>query len=85
MRKEKKNKICESAFNRFMAIDTSKDLEREGLTLSDYNSVFNILAELNSLNGESVKTFNTKVAEWFKRNGFTVQMDVNKVNYLISL
>lgn len=83
MGKHNKIKIFTTAYSRFMNIEDDKNLRREKLTLNEYHDVFDLLKEMSDMKTTAV-TFQSGVANWFKRNGFSVTLD-DGVNYTIAL
>lgn len=73
------------AYKAWQKIDTAADLKKNKLTLAEYHILTDILRELSKLNGKTAYTFSDGVANWLKKHGFTVNMDNNKINYLISI
>lgn len=85
MKKAEKMHVFVKAYNRYRAIESAADLRKEKLTLSDYAIVGECLRTLSEIKDKTCLTIFTSVAEWFKRNGFNVSLDSNKINYVISL
>ncbi len=69
-------------YDKINSIKTIKDLQKNGLSLSDYNAIKEVYNELYK-NGLS-KTFIKEVAMFYQKNGFNVSMDDYKVNYIIT-
>ena len=59
------------AYGNFKNILDDEDLNKNCLTLSDYQSVYNILVEMSDCRTTS-ETICKTVTEWFKRNNFNV-------------
>lgn len=73
------------AYDKYRVIENDADLRKEKLTMLDYAIVGECLQSLSEIKGNAYLTICTSVAEWFKRNGFNVSLDCNKINYVISL
>lgn len=73
------------AYKAWQKIDTAADLKKNKLTLAEYHTLTDVLRELSKLNGKIAYTYSDGVANWLKKHGFTVNMDDNKINYLISI
>ena len=86
-KREQVNKmhIFVNAYDKWRVIENDADLRKEKLTLFDYGIVSDCLKRLSTIKGEKYLTICSSVAEWFKRNGFNVSLDGNKINYVISL
>lgn len=79
-----KARIFTKAYHKYKEIESDKDLKKNHLTLAEYRSVEDILKEMADLQHDS-KTFQTNVAEWFKRMDFVVELDADGVNWRIAL
>lgn len=69
-------------YHDYTHIENDSDLRKRRLHLNDYQAIPG-LANSIQRTGE-VRTFLDVVANYFKRFGFTVTMDENNVNYIIS-
>lgn len=85
MKKTEKMHTFVKAYDRYRVIENDADLRKEKLTLFDYAIVGECLRALSEIKGNAYLTICTPVANWFKRNGFNVSLDGNKINYVISL
>ena len=56
----------------FSAMETSADLKRNKITLSDYNEIHSVLVLMSK--GKPTNTISESVAKWFKRNGANVNV-----------
>ena len=91
--KVKNMKIFAKAYQKFYMINTVKDLQRNRITLVDYDIVLEILKKLSSIDEcEEVFCLSENVAKWFERVGFNVKPPCAesenlyyKVNYSISV
>lgn len=84
--KTKKMHIFTKAFHKYKEIDSDRDLAKNHLTLAEYETVYDGLAELSRIRkGDKFQTFMSGVAKWFENNGFSVKLDNHGVNYIISL
>lgn len=57
---------------KFTALETSADLKRNRITLSDYNEIHSVLVLMSK--GKPTNTISENVAQWFKRNGANVNV-----------
>ena len=85
MRRTDKMHTFVKAYDKYRIIENDADLRKEKLTLCDYAIVGECLRTLSEIKGNAYLTICTSVANWFKRNGFSVSLDGNKINYVISL
>lgn len=85
MKRVDKIHIFIKAYDKYRVIENDADLRKEKLTMLDYAIVGECLQSLSEIKGKTYLTICTSVAEWFKRNNFSVSMDKNKINYVISL
>lgn len=76
-----KNRMIAWIFSDYTSIENDADLQKRHLTLSDYNIVYDGIGCLAKY--KPFTTFVSSVAEYFKRNGFSVNMDENGINYII--
>lgn len=76
-------RIFSRAYNDFRAIEFDRDLRRNRLTLSDYDSVRDCLQTLSNLRDIYTDTSIKSVADWFKRHRFKVRE--HGINYRISI
>jgi hypothetical protein len=76
-----KNRMIAWIFSDYTSIENDADLRKRHLTLSDYNIVYDGNGCLAK--HKPFTTFVSSVAEYFKRNGFSVNMDENGINYII--
>lgn len=53
-------------------METSADLKRNKITLSDYDEIYSVLVLMSK--GKPTGTISERVAKWFKRNGANVSM-----------
>ena len=86
----KKKSTLDKATEKFYCIDDIKDLQKNKLTMSDYNTLGGLIAKLRQPEIMGVWCMTKNVADWFKRNGFTVvephgDDPVGCVNYWISV
>jgi len=86
----KRVKILNKAYTEFQSIENKKDLKKNGLTLSDYHKLFDVLQELNKC--DSVWCLSENVADWCKKQGLFVTPPISSaeslyscVNYSISI
>ena len=76
------------AYDRYKSIEDMKDLKREKLTLAEYNAVYDVLKTLSRIiDDPKTSTYIEAVANWFKRNGFSVVQGtrVDCVSWIISI
>lgn len=85
MRRTDKMHTFVKAYDKYRIIENDADLRKEKLTLYDYAIVGECLRALSEIKDKTYLTICTSVANWFKRNGFNVSLDSNKINYIISL
>ena len=79
-----KKQIYKKAYDRFFGIDNAKDLHICKLNFADHSVAYDVMKDLYIGKLEKPAfTFNKNVADWFKKNGFTVVLD--GVNYKITL
>lgn len=79
-----KKQIYKKAYDKFFGIETVKDLDIHKLSFMDHSVAYDVMKDLYIGKLEKPAfTFNKNVADWFKKNGFTVVLD--GVNYKISL
>lgn len=85
-----KVKILNKAYTEFQSIKNEKDLKKNGLTLSDYCILFDVLQELNKC--DSVWCLSKNVADWCKKQGLFITPPISSaessyscVNYFISI
>lgn len=76
-------KAITTAYSTLKSIDHSNELKKHNLTLSDYNGAIDIFKSL-STPGSSAKTFIKAIADFYKKCGFLVSEDPEKVNYIIT-
>lgn len=57
---------------KFTALETSADLKRNKITLSDYDEIYSVLVLMSK--GKPTNTISKNVAQWFKRNGANVNV-----------
>ena len=77
----KNNRLFQKILHDFKNIENEKDLKKRGLSLSDYNYIYDILSILCDLKS-SAQTINKNAADYFKKYGFNV---VNTgIGFLIS-
>lgn len=79
----KQHKIISTLYHDYMAIDTETDLRKQKISLSDYRAIPEIFGEVQRYG--TVKCFITSIAEYFKKHGFTVELEPDNVNYNISI
>ena len=77
----KQSKKLKKAIDAYNSIDSAKDLDRQELTLAEYNAIPRNIERL-SIQGYS-ETFMYGVTEWFRRQGFKIVFGT--VNYRILL
>lgn len=61
----------QSAFDAYSGIETAKDLQREKLTLTEYNEVYTILTSIK--HGGTSETIMQGVCDFFTRYGAIVK------------
>ena len=76
-----KNRMIAWIFSDYTSIENDADLRKRHLSLTDYNIVHDGICCLAKY--KPFMTFVSNVAEYFKRNGFSVNMDENGINYVI--
>ena len=76
-----KNRMITWVFSDYTSIENDADLRKRHLTLTDYNIVHDGICCLAKY--KPFTTFVSSVAEYFKRNGFSVNMDEDGINYVI--
>lgn len=81
MKKVEAMRAITRAYNTLKEIETDKDLQRAGLSLSDYRSARDIFPEL-STPGTTATTFIKGVADFYKKAGFIVS--AAGINYNIT-
>lgn len=79
----KQHKILSAFYHDYMMIDTAAELKKRKISLSDYHAIPTIFESVQR-NG-TTKCFITSIAEYFRKNGFTVEIEPNGVNYDISI
>lgn len=57
----------DSVFNKFNNIESDKELRRQGLTLSDYDALYEVFRDLH--NDTTAETLSGSVVRWCKKNG----------------
>ena len=79
--------IYTTAYDRYKNIEDMKDLKREKLTLAEYDTVYDVLKVLSRIDDSKTSTYIEAVANWFKRNGFSVVQGTGAdcVNWIISI
>jgi len=79
--------IYTKAYDRFRNIEDMKDLKKEKLTLTEYDAVYDVLKTLSRIDDSKTTTFVKAVADWFKRNGFSVIQGtgVNCISWIIKI
>ena len=81
--KAKRMRTFATAYDKYFKIEDEKDLAKNKLTLAEFDNVFDGLKALSKIDDSVFDTIFAGVADWFKRNGFTV---VNHgVGYRISI
>lgn len=78
---EKQSKKLKKAIDAYNSIESEKDLNRQNLTLAEYNAIPRIIERL-SRQGYS-ETFMYNITEWFRKQGFKIFFGT--VNYRILL
>lgn len=78
----KKYRLIAKLYSDLQSIDRSEDLRRRGLSLTDYHMVVDLFNRIQK--DGFVLTISTKVAEYFKKFGFHVELDEEGVNYEIT-
>lgn len=63
----------------YQSITNIKELQREKITLCEYNAIGQILEVGRAL------TFQYGVAMWFKRHGAHVELQKDNINWLVSI
>lgn len=76
-----KSRMIAWVFSDYTSIENDADLRKRHLTLTDYNIVHDGICCLAKY--KPFTTFVSNVAEYFKKNGFSVNMDENGINYVI--
>lgn len=82
-----KIKIFTKAYCKYRDLYDIKDLKREKLTLTEYHLVGDILKSLSGINDMETTTFVEAAANWFKRNGFSVEQGtgVDCISWIIKI
>ena len=73
----KLNKVYQA----YMAIETDADLRKSGMTHAEWEALPEVFKKLQA--DGWAQTIMSGLAEFFKRNGFSIHMDKNNVNYII--
>lgn len=76
-----RKKIILSLYEDFRKIDSIKDLNKRGLSFSDYNSLLNIINEL-ALYFKS-EFFINSIANYLKK--FGVKVKLNNINFIATI
>ena len=80
MKMDKIRKLT-AIYNDYMSIETDKDLKKRKFTLAEYQAFPSVFKRYQD-SGEA-RTFVAAIADYFKKNGFSVNMDENGINYVI--
>lgn len=81
MTKTKRPTAVYAAYDKLKNMDSERELRRAGLTAMDYQTAWICLKEC--WQEAETMTFNSAVAEFFRRCGFVVEMDNDNINYII--
>lgn len=79
----KQHKILSALYHDYTAIDTEADLRKRKISLADYRAIPEIFGEVQRHG--TTKCFISSIAEYFKKHGFTVELELDNVNYNISI
>lgn len=80
----KKLRMCGTVHNDYYSVENEYDLRKRGLSLADYRVVPCVLESLYDKKLGYGLTFNQKVADYFKKFGFHVELGSDGVNYVIT-
>ncbi len=84
MKLTEKTRIFNKAYKTYIEIDCMEDLNKNKLSLSDYDNLRNVLEKLSNITDRAkALTLSKNVANWCKKMNFTV-VEKN-VNFEISL
>lgn len=73
----------EKIFKKYAEIETATDLKRNKLSLNNYHTIPHLLHEIAQTG--KTRTFITDIAEWFRKNGCTINPGEHGVNFEITL
>lgn len=79
----KQHKILSTLYHDYTAIDTEADLKKRKISLADYHAIPEIFGEVQRYG--TTKCFISSIAEYFKKHGFTIELEPDNVNYNISI
>lgn len=74
------SKNFKKAYNEYMQLINTKQRK---YTLTDIQTIYDVLKTFYQTNKKGFVTFNTNVAAFFNNNGYDVAMDDNSINYII--
>lgn len=79
----KQHKILSTLYHDYISIDTEADLRKRKISLTNYYAIPEIFGEVQRYG--TTKCFISSIAEYFKKHGFTVELEPDNVNYNISI